>query len=635
MSDVDSVVDIVSELGHCPGPISRRDFRSIYPRSQVTLDCLGLDVWRSHILLFCDLMALLRVNWLNRRLRKLLNSVAFVTEYQSNCWYLAPRYCQCDRNIFHLNLSGFLDFANDWRGDEKSNALAPVHDVRDMERVLRHFGRTPDMLVQSFQRAGNPPTREPLSVKYLNPLTSPLFTDGFTKMWVDNCIVPVPRVMDHPVEHRRVVRSNVPLGCRDTESIADYNHRLFWRDFHEVTDDMMYEWVMGRDVRTVTPPGQVQHGYQEPEEGDRLARWLAYCQEHGWDPYDPMIDNENCDGFRCIRWARDCMFETAVGGTGAYPLELCLHRDDLTHTAYRSGVDYIDRLFVPLRRYRGNDVEWNTIEHRGPMYITGIRYENAAEDFVPWALSTQALMHSTYTHMWLDGLGNWTRMVVEHVRHLARQIEEDMGYAALCRRWKFLQSLCFLGPSIHPNQVLYSSEDRERDQAAIHLLYSRYYFEANRFMSTVVEHDTFEGRYMTTLVEQYTQPTPLNRTESQRVYDARRLVGLLEYITDFGEYVCTRTDPRTRRTRRRAFELYLSALVPLILFSPGWKRIYHWKPSLTHFQTTWHIPRIDPRHNHRYQTLLDYCNRRTLYYHENPSLLLTKPDTECTKGWRS
>lgn len=633
-----SDVDITMELGHCPGPISRRDFRSIYPRSEVTLDCLGLDVWRYHILLFCDLMALLRVNWLNRALRRILNSVSFVVEYQSACFHLAPRYCLCERNIFYLNLSSFLDFSNDWRGDDKSVVLAPVHDVGDLDRVLRHFGRTPSMLVQSFQRSGHPPTRDPLKVAYLNPVNSPLFTDGFTKMWVDSCIVPVPRVMEHPVEHRRVQRPQaLGLGRWDTESVADYNHRLFWRDCHEVTDDMMYayESTAYSLPKAATTPTPLPHGYKVPEEGDRLANWLAYCAERGWDPYDPVVDNEDCDGFRCIRWARDCMFETAVGGTGAYPLDLCLHRDDLTRTAYRMGMDYIDRLFVPLNRYRGTEVEWNTLEHSGVLYITGVRYENAPDDFVPWVLSTQALMNSVYGHMWLDGLAQWTRMIVEHVRCMARQIEEDMGYGALCARWRFLQSLCFLGPSVHPKQVTYTSEQRERDQSAIHLLYSRHHFEANRFMSSVVEHDNHEGRYMTTLVEQYSQPTPLHRTESQRVHDARRLVGLMEYVTDFAEFVAPRVDPRTRKVRRRAFELYLSALVPLILFSPGWKRMYHWKPSLTNIQIGWCIPRIDPRHNHRFQTLLNYCNRRTLYYHPNPSLLLNKPDTECTKGWRS
>lgn len=595
-----------------------------------------MDVWRYHILLFCDLMSLLRINWLNRGLRNLLNSVSFVTEYQASCYYLAPRYCQCERNIFYLNLSAFLDFANDWCGDTTSTAMAPVHNVGDLDRVLRHYGRTPAMLVQSCQRTGNPPTQDPLPARHLDPATSPLFTEGFTKMWVDSSIIPVPRVMNHPVECRRVVSTqSMGPGRWDTESLSDYNKRVFWRDSHEVTDEMMYEWEIGRNPRDVTPPSQLLHGYKESDEGDRLAKWLEYCAERGWDPYNPLVDNDDCDGFRCIRWARDCMFDTAVGGTGAYPMDLCLHRDDLSKSAYRLGVDYIDRLFVPLDRYRGTEFDWNTLGHQGTLYVTGVRYENAPDDFVPWVLSTQALLNSVYAHTWLDGLAQWTRMVLEHVRHLAIQIEEDMGYNGLCRRWRFLQSLCFVGPSIHPNQVVYSKEDRNRDQTAIHLLYSRHHHEANRYLSSVVENDDHDGRYMTTLVEQYSQPTPNHRTETQRVHDARRLVGLLEYVTDFSEFVAPKVDVRTRRLRRRAFELFLSASVSLLMFSPGWKRMYHWKPSLTHLQIGWRIPHIDPRHNHRFQALLDYCNRRTLYYHPDPSLLVTKPDTECTRGWRS
>ncbi len=197
---------LVDHLNACPGRLRVRNYDSIYKREHVSLDRLGMDVWRYGILLYCDLPALLRVNWLTRRHRQLLADPSFIVEYQEGCWYLLPRYCRCERNLFYLNLPSLLDFSHDYRGQEDSHTTRVVKTLQDATLVLRHFGRTPDMLVQSFQRAGgSPPLREPLRVGYLDPTKSPLFCDGFTSMWIDNTIVPVPRMCNHPVEFRRAI----------------------------------------------------------------------------------------------------------------------------------------------------------------------------------------------------------------------------------------------------------------------------------------------------------------------------------------------------------------------------------------------------------------------------------------------
>lgn len=647
MSDMplDMPLDIVDYLDHRPGPVRCRDFASIYDRQKVSLDVLGMDIWRYHILLYCDLMTLLRVNWLCQRLRRLLNTAEFVVEYQSVCWYLQPRYCRCPRNIFYLDLSRFLDFSYDYAGRPDSEALREVHTVQDAALVLRRFGRTPDMLVQSFQQAGNPPVREPMRVSNLDPRNSVAFVDGFTKMWLDACIIPMPRCMDHPVDQRRApVR--ILNQRQDTETLADFDHRLFWREFHEVTDDMVYEVELGRDPMALGAEGHPipprDHGFGEAEP-DLLEEWMEHCKSVGADPYDPLYDDTDCRGFRCIRWARDKMHSSAVGGT-AYPHELCLHRDDLNRTAGRLGTDYIDRMFVHLNRYRGGGPEWNTIEHSGVLYFMGLRYEHAAEDFSNWALHTQATLHGVYAHMWLDGLGHWTRMVMTHLHSLANQVEEDMRFSGLQQRWKFLQSVCFAGPAVVTRHGTYSERQRQRDQAAVHLVFNSHYLEENRYISSLVETGsiwTNEGdvarrsrHFLLSLLEQYDHPTPNHRTESQRVQDAYRLVRFAEYLTDFAEYVAPRVDDRTIVTRRRTLQIYLSAFVSFALFSPGWKRTYHWKPSRTHEQTHWHVPHLNLQHNHQYQRYLNYCNRRVLYYHPDPSLLLNNAAQEATQGWR-
>ena len=642
-------IDIVDYLDHRPNPIPVRDFQSLYQREHVSLDVLGMDVWRYHILLYCDLMVLLRVNWLNRRLRYLLNSSEFVVEYQSVCWYLQPRYCRCPRNIFYVNLPSFLDFSYDYVGREDSDVYREVHSVQDAALVLRRLGRSPDMLVQSFQRAGNPPVREPLSVPPITPQGSTAFADGFTRMWIDGCIVPMPRSIDHPVEQRRV-RSEYRLQSerQETETVTQFEHRVFWREFHEVTDDMVYEVELGRDPMAprvvsgdVNDPPRT-HGFGEPAP-DLLEEWLEYCREQGADPYDPLYDDTECRGFRCIRWAREKMMDSAVGGT-AYPLELCLHRDDLTRTASRLGTDYLDRMYIQLNRYHGGGVDWNTMEHRGVLYVMGIRYEHCAEDFSVWALNTHAILVSLYAHMWLDGLTQWTRLLLSHLHLVASQVEEDMRFSVLQERWKFLQSLCFAGPSVMLQTGHYTQRQRERDQAAIHLIFNSHYLEENRYLSSLVDRGslwTNDGdvaqrsrHYLTSLLEQYDPQTSVHRTESQRVQDAYRLIRFAEYVTDFAEYVAPRVDDRTSTTRRRVLRIYLSAFVSLAMFSPGWKRTYHWKPSKTHEQTSWHVPRIHLHHNHRYQRYLNYCNRRTLYYHPDPSLLLNNQAQDATQGWR-
>ena len=638
---------IVDYLDHRPEPVQIRDFCSLYKRNEVSLDLLGMDVWRYHILLYCDLMALLRLNWVNRRLRQVLNTAEFVVEYQSVCWYLVPRYCRCPRNIFYLNLSEFLDFSYDYAGIPESGTLREVYTVQDASMVLRHFGRTPDMLVQSFQRAGNPPTRPPLTTRFLDPRASTAFKDGFTKMWIDTCIVPMPRCIDHPVEQRRVRPAQRTTNERlATETMAEFEHRVFWREFHEVTNDMVYEVEVGRDPMAVAPPGYPEprtvHGFDAPEP-DLLEEWMQYCASVGVDPYDPSHDDAECRGFRCIRWAREKMHDSAVGGT-AYPLELCLHREDLTRTAARLGTDYLDRMYVHLNRYHGGEPDWNTMEHRGVLYFMGLRYEHCNEDFAVWALHTQAMLHAVYAHMWLDALSHWTRMLMYHLHQLASDVESDMRFTVLQERWKFLHSLCFAGPAVMAQTRHYGDRQRKRDQAAIHLIFNSHYLEENRYLSSLVDHGslwTNEGdtasrsrHYLTSLLEQYDHRSPNFRTESQRIQDAYRLARFAEYVTDFAEYVAPRVDDRTCVTRRRALSIYLSSFVSLTLFSPGWKRTYHWKPSRTHEMTHWHIPRVNPQHNHRFQRYLDYCNRRTLFYHPDPSLLLRNDRDDATHGWR-
>ena len=370
---------------------------------------------------------------------------------------------------------------------------------------------------------------------------------------------------------------------------------------------------------------------------------MQHCREVGVDPYDPMMDDEECHGFRCIRWAREKMHDSAVGGT-SYPLELCLHRDDLTRTAGRLGVDYLDRMYVHLNRYRGGGPEWNTIDHRGVLYFMGLRYEHAAEDFSVWALNTQALLNGLYAHMWLDALGQWTRMLLAHLHLLATQIEEDMHFPNLQQRWNFLHSLCFAGPSVMPQTQHYSKRQRERDQSAIHLIFNSHHLEENRYLSSLVDRGslwTNEGdtaqrsrHYLTSLLEQYTHPVPNHRTESQRVQDACRLMRFAEYVTDFAEFVAPRVDDRSTTTRRRALSIYLASYVSLVAFSPGWRRTYHWKPSRTNEETHGYVPTIHLQHNHRYQRYLQFCNRRTLYYHPDPSQLLNNEAQDCTQGWR-
>lgn len=602
------------------------------------MDVVGLEVWRYHILLYCDLMSLLRVNWLNRRLRQLLNTAEFVVEYQSVCWYLQPRYCACKRNLFYLDASQFLDFSYDYSGIPDSEDTPEVCTVRDVSQYLRRIGRTPDMLVQSFQRSGGN-LREPLVVSEIDPRTSPAYTEGFTKMWIDASIIPMPRVVDHPVEDRRVQDAARLMNDRlPTETLEEHEHRIFWREFHEVTDEMVYEVeihkTLGREHR--------EHGFR-PAGPDLVEEWKDYCQMTGANPHDPLYDDEECRGFRCIRWARSKMHESAVGG-GSYPLELCLHRDDLRRTAGRLGVDYLDRMYVHLNRYRGGSPEWNTIGHRGVLYFMGVRYENESEDFSNWALNTQALMHGVYAHMWLDALVNWTRLLMQHLHALASQAEEDLRFSGLQLRWRYLHSLCFAGPSVRPPNEPYTQRAKDRDQAAVHLIFNNHFLEENRYLSNLVEHgDAWTNvgdigqrsrHFLTGLLEHYDHPTPNHRTESQRVQDAYRLIRFAEYLTDFAEYVGPRVDDRTLVTRRRALRIYLSSFVSLVAFGPGWKRTYHWKPSRTNETTHWHVPHINLQHNHRFRRYLDFCNRRALHYHPDPSLLWNHADTDATQGWR-
>lgn len=664
MSDMDipcnMELSILDYLDHRPSPPRPRCFDAIPTTDQYKgLSVLGMDVWRYHLLLFCDLSSLLRISWLNSSLRRLLHDSAFVVEYQDACWFLEDRICRCPRNIFYLNVREVLDFTYEYTGktrrqrrnretEREEENQETIDSIQDAVLLLRRMGRTPDMLTQSFQRSGQPPTRSPLPVKRLDPQRSPLFGEGLASTWVDECIIPVPRSMTQPVDQRRLDSVGLHLTTREqltTESVEEFSHRTFWRGFHEITDAMLYEAECGRDPMgaCLRDDQRTSHGYG-PVRPDLLDEWKEHCVAVGRDPYDPLYDDDECRGFRCIRWVRERMFDSAVGGT-CYPLELCLSSQRLSGTAARLGVDYLDRMYIHLHRYTGGSPDWTTMEHRGPLYLMGVRYEHASEDFCGWVLNTMALMHSVYGHMWLDGMVQWNRMVMSHLHHLAEAIEEDMPFLFLQARWRFLHTLCFGGPSMAAPRQPYTERQRRRDQEAIHLIFNNHHLAENRYLSNLVQSgDTWTNvgdvaqrsrHYMTSLLEQHDRPPNSHRTESERIHDATRLIRFAEYMTDFAEFVAPRVDDRTLTTRRRTLRLFLSSYVSMVMFSPGWKRVYHWKPSRTHEETHWHVPRINPRHNHRFNRYQEYCNRRTLFYHPDPSLLLhNNPTGDATYGWR-
>ena len=576
----------------------------VKPPQPSTKRYLSLDAWRYGVLLFCDVSTLLRLNATCSQIRKVLNEPSFVVEWQTACWYLKERPCRCERNVFYLDVSLFLDFA--WDALEvRSSRLSDV--------ALKSTGRTLNMDIA-----------HQVPLPHVDPRKSPrCFLPGLLDIWYENWIVPVPRMTFVSVEETQVF---VPVGNRDP----------FWMEHHAVpeVDPKEEEETLAQQLsrEIITPQHPLPTGFLQTGP-DLVKAYTMECELVHRDPHDPAQDNEDCLGYHAVRWARRRLYETAVG-VQTYPLQLCLRRSDLVGRAYRSGLQHLDLLFLPIQRSRTGhgDGDIQLLAHRGPIYFHPVRYNNEAGDFAVWALSTLALTQGLYVHAWFDSVHHVMQRMDDFVRTLALEVQEDMPMYRMCDRWNHLHRRIYLGEAAMPLQQDETQptntleRQQKRDQAALDLMYDTHYSPYNRLIGGMATRGdevmnagfwapyTTHYGYLTDLLPDPTRHFANQRTEAMLVYELRELMRVMDYIVRFSLTVGPMTDPVTEMRRFRCLEAYLGAGTALLMFAPSFRRIGSWRPSDGNDHLTSQVPRINLQHNHRFRHYLRFLNERTLFY---------------------
>lgn len=555
------------------------------------------EVWRYHIIPNSDLLSLIRLSWTCRTLYYMLNDPAVVVEWQTRCYYL-ERECCCPRNLFYFKPHLYCEFTYDVNLDLTSQW--------ESDQRLMACGRS---VMQLMTACVNPQGWQ--AVPPLDPLrvNREQFTAGLFQSYMEDMIVPAPRMLFVPVEHSRIY-GQAHVRCVG-ETQEAFERRRYWRNFHEITDEK---------------PTTTDSGFILSARIDMVDAYVQRCKLEGRDPHDP-ADDSDCEGHHSAQWARRCMYETPVG-VQSYPLELCLRREQLVgNQAQQSGVDYIDRLFVPLRRYNRDQI---VLDHRGPIYFSGVRYENERGDFVNWAMSMYALQHGIYSHLWLDSCNRFMDILHSHVMQLAREVEDDMPIQRLIPRWTYLEHSVHCpkrnsggncGAYNHDTNTAELRRDKEARALMRHPGYEVYNHLVHNAVRDGYQWDhPFNQEYLVGLIPGGVYH--YQRTETQICGDIRNLLELTSYITEFAMLIGPRVGPDTLRLRNTTLNIYLRAGFSLIAFAPTWRRDYSWKPSRAGILTSMGLPALDVTKNHRMLRYLNFLNRRTLYYHHQHELIL-------------
>lgn len=552
---------------------------------------IPLDLWLHNIVMFCDLPTVLRLSWTTGIFYRRLNDSRFVVEWQERCWFMR-RGCSCDRNVFYLNLTEYCDFAYDFMGFTMKHSC-------DMRNILRHFGRTVPMLMAARADPMNSyVTRTP----HLNPRSNPEWGPGICQAYLECTWVVLPRMVYGHVEDTHVRVNAAPR--RTSETTAEYDHRRKWRTFHEI------------------PEGS---GQPIPDTGftasspDRVVKYIEDSEAAGRDPYDPMDDDNSCEGYQAAQWARRMMYESAVG-IQQYPLELCLTEEELDDLTENRGADYISRMFLSPRDY---DRSMECRMHHGPVYFTGLRYENQSGDLSNWVLSTIGTVNAVYHHMWFDNCFFYLDHLYGFARELANEVQDYSTSEWIAARIAYLEHV-----SVCNGCTRYVHSHREenviaRDVQGIDFLqrpaYATFHGLVRHALRTSTEWDApYTDSYLTTLIP---CGPPINEPrELDIVSDLMHMCELTSYLVEFAECIGPVTDPRTTNVRRRTFVLYLHSALSMIAFAPTWHRAHSFKPSSTSQMVPLEIPKMNLTHNHRYQSYVRYLQLRTLYHHPDPSV---------------
>jgi len=419
----------------------------------------------------------------------------------------------------------------------------------------------------------------------------------------------------------------------------------YWGKFHEVTDAMLEENERAKWEKEVVPPRivgrQYPHSteliYQPEEYVDYVAKYIADCRVHGRNPLDPNDDSDAMEGYRAEQWARRMMYESAVG-LQTFPLNLCIHQDDLRGMAHRLGPVYLERHFLSALAYEGHGGESQVLGMNGEVLLYNVRYDNQSGDFVSWCLSYMGLLNAVFYHMWHDYVRMWLRTMRVYLVGLSNEIQEDLPMCHLVVPWqRVLQHLFVLQPFTadipHPGPIDTAVSkhplNRKETEALKFILDSTYrseFLETNRVVEEWLHRPSEHSRMFREPYLRGILPdehwNANNYPEHALVQDVENLLRKSEYLLGFSELFGPRIDPTTVFLRRRMHRLYLNSGLSILLWAPHWQRPFPDGWRHIHTDPNTEVPlrllMLNPQNNHRYVDYLRFLNKRALFHHPNP-----------------
>lgn len=601
------------------------------PLDMVVDRWIPMDVWCCNILPFVDLSGLLQLSFTCHGIRTWLNRPDTIEGYLQSAWFTRDRDCSCQRNLHRLSIPDVLDFYHDCTG---------IHSARDAEVFLRAVGRGVEMYE-------DPRRTRPIRPVIRRDQHPGRFTSGLLAIHLDGLLVPIPRMTHVPVEASRgtsVGYRNWSPTRREDETNESYSHRMYWRAVHDLDDtDKRHGREDGFDLPPY-PRDPVVHYVKE------------ICPTLGLNPQDANEDDEEQSGYRAAEYARTMNHRSPVG-VQTYPFDLCIHRSELRGVAHRRGIGYLEMLFVPADRgqTQRDDTPSQMLMHNGVVYLHPIRYNNEGGDFVPWCLSTMAVLRSVQLYAWYDAILYVIRRMNEVALMLATEVQNDMSFAQMVLRWEFLQRTQVRMEAVWPPKdyptprnpnattttadtenslyIQYTDElirmQEQRNQRAGCLLRCTLFAHHNRHIQSRIadyesgqapSYDSFRSGYLASMLPMLYDQPPTPHTEMGLIRRLHQMMWLLDYVTEFASSIGPRVDALTDRRRGQTRTAFLGMCTSLLLYAPGFSDRYHWCPRRAGEDAGSRIPRIDLTHNHRYQMYRHFLTNREMY-RSSPYLL--------------
>lgn len=607
---------------------------------------VGPTVFRYHLLPFCNLDTLLRLNWVCRAFRSSLNDPDTITDWCHLCSWLQPRHCCCERRQFLLEVETWCPFMWDYRGETPETDDGCVN-LRQMQMVLRRYGRSVPMMIQSLAR----PFRMPLlplpkvhcACMFDVAGNGSLFCPGMYSDLVGSLLIPMPRMLPVPVEQAQVDRVE--------RILTGETHREdpYWGLFHEVTDEMLEDNERIKWDKREVPPCVKDREYPDAEFStdvtdyvDRVQAYVERCAREDRNPWDPNEDDDDMSGYQAEQWARRLLYESAVG-LQTFPLLLCVHVDDLCGLAHRLGPVYLERFFLSAQSYEGSGGEAEILGRQGEVLMYNVRYDNQAGDFVSWCLATMGKLNAVYHHLWHDYVRMWLRSFRVYCLNLAAEIQQDLPMSELAPLWQRLVRQLFLHQPFVANiqrpDVVHPGDHTplsHREKRALDFLmdsaYRNEFLEVQRRVEEwqhrpLTQSRMFREPYLCGVVPEEHWNSP-SYPEHALALDVEHLLNVSEFLLGLGERLGPRVDTNTACVRRRMHRLYLNSGLSIILWAPHWQRPFPDGWRHIHCDPTTEVPlrllNLNPQNNHRYVDYLHFLNQRVMFHHPHPDAWFTE-----------